>query len=63
MVTGSIELYDLSKDLGKTYDVAKQHADLVAKAAKMMDKAHTPHPSWKSRGRSNKYISNQVSSP
>ena len=54
MVSGSIELYNLSKDLGETNDVAGQHADLVATAAKMMDEAHTPHPSWKPRGRSNK---------
>jgi uncharacterized sulfatase len=54
MVTGSIELYDLSQDLAETNNVAKQHADLVAKAAKMMDEAHTPHPNWKPRGRTNR---------
>ncbi len=50
MFTGSIELYDLSSDLGESKDVAGQHADLVEKAAKMMDEAHTPHPNWKPRG-------------
>lgn len=51
MQTGTIELYDLSSDLGETNDVADQHPDLVKKAAAMMDEAHTPHPNWKVRGR------------
>ena len=54
MNTGPIELYDLSNDIGETTDLAKQHADLVAKAAAMMDQAHTPHPSWKPRGNPSK---------
>jgi arylsulfatase A-like enzyme len=54
MHSGAIQLYDLSKDLGETSDLASQHADLVKKAAGMMDEAHTPHPNWKPRGRSGK---------
>ncbi len=50
MFSGPIELYDLSKDLAETNDVAKDHDDLVKKAAKMMDEAHTSHPNWKIRG-------------
>ena len=54
MLTGSIELYDLGKDLGESNDVAADHAKQVARAAKMMDEAHTPHPNWKPRGRASK---------
>jgi uncharacterized sulfatase len=54
MHSGAIQLYDLSKDLGETSDIASQHAELVKKAAGMMDEAHTPHPNWKPRGRSGK---------
>lgn len=50
MFSGDVELYDLSKDLGETKDVAKHHRDLVKKATEMMDKAHVPHPNWKRRG-------------
>jgi uncharacterized sulfatase len=52
MFNGDVELYDLSKDLGEAKNVAVQHADLVAKAASMMEQAHTPNPNWKVRGKS-----------
>ncbi|MEM8669586.1 MAG: arylsulfatase [Planctomycetota bacterium] len=51
MTTGKIQLFDLSKDLGEKSDVAKDHPDLVKRAAAMMDEAHVPHPNWKIRGR------------
>lgn len=54
MRTGDIELYDLSNDLGEEKNVASNHPDLVAKAAEMMDEAHTPHPNWKVRGKPSK---------
>jgi len=47
--TGKVELYDLSKDLGETTDVADAHPDIVAKAVAMMEKAHVPDPAWKVR--------------
>ena len=43
---GRVELYDLSKDLGETTDLAATHPDLVAKAVEMMAQARTPDPLW-----------------
>ncbi len=42
----AVELYDLSKDLGETTNLASEHPDLVKKAVEMMSKARTPHPLW-----------------
>jgi arylsulfatase A-like enzyme len=52
MFSGDIELFDLSKDIGETQDIAADHADLVKQAAAMMDEAHTPHPNWQVRNKS-----------
>ncbi len=49
MTTGSVQLYNLSQDLGEMSDVADQHPDLVKKAIEMMDEAHVPHPNWQVR--------------
>ena len=46
MKTGKIELYDLSSDPSETTDVSRDHADLVARAAAMMEAAHTPSELW-----------------
>ena len=54
MKTGTIELFDLSEDVGEEKDVAGDHPDLVRKAGTMMDEAHVPHPSWKVRGKTQK---------
>jgi uncharacterized sulfatase len=48
------ELYDLSRDIGETNDIAKQHPEIVSKLEAMMDEAHTEHPNWKPRGRPRK---------
>ena len=45
------ELYDLSKDLGETNNLAADQGLLVVMEAKMMDQAHRPHPNWQPRGR------------
>lgn len=45
------ELYDLSRDIGETKDLAKDNPDVVKRLEAMMDKAHTPHPNWQPRGR------------
>ncbi len=49
--TGTIELYDLSKDLGEAHDIAHEHVAVAKQAARMMDAAHTPHPNWQPRGK------------
>ena len=51
MFSGEIELYDLKNDMSESENVAGQNPDVVAVAARMMDEAHTPHPTWKVRSR------------
>jgi len=46
MLTGKMELYDLATDLGEQRDVAADHADLVKRAAKLMEKNRTKDPNW-----------------
>jgi len=43
---GTIELYDLSKDIGETTDLAKQHPELIERLAGIMKKEHELHPIW-----------------
>ena len=50
MLTGKVALYDLSKDIGETNDLAKKHPNLVKKAVGFMEEAHHPDPKWKIRG-------------
>jgi arylsulfatase A-like enzyme len=47
MLTGSVELYDLETDPNETRDVAREHADVAAQLAGLMDHEHTPSPLWK----------------
>lgn len=47
MFTGPVQIYDLSTDIGETKDLAPSRPDLVAKAVKFMEQAHTPDPNWK----------------
>jgi len=46
MLTGPIELYDLTSDLGEAHDVAGQHPDLAARAKGYMDQSHVPSALW-----------------
>jgi len=39
---GSVELYDLSKDIGETTDVASENPDIVKRMEEIMKEAHTP---------------------
>ncbi|MFP6899488.1 MAG: sulfatase-like hydrolase/transferase, partial [Opitutales bacterium] len=39
-----IELYDLSKDIGETKNLASKHPELVKEMAKVMAESHTPNP-------------------
>ena len=51
MLTGPIQLYDLSTDVGETRDVAAARPEIVARAKAVMEREHTPDPRWKiSRG-------------
>ena len=51
MITGTIELYDLSKDLGEKTNIAEHHPGIVGKIRDAMKKAHEPTDRWKVRGR------------
>jgi uncharacterized sulfatase len=51
MLSGTVQLFDLSQDIGEQNDLADEKPGLVRRAAQMMDEAHTPHPNWKPRGR------------
>lgn len=44
---GPIEIYDLSKDLGETANIAAQHPEIVAKAKELFAASRTPSPEWK----------------
>ncbi|MGQ9505855.1 MAG: arylsulfatase [Thermogutta sp.] len=46
MLTGEIELYDLTTDLGEKTDIAAQHPEIVAQARQLMEEAHVPDPRW-----------------
>ncbi len=46
MLTGDVQLYNVSTDLGEKQNVADEHPDLVEKAKKLMDDAHVSHPNW-----------------
>jgi hypothetical protein len=43
---GEIEIYDLSKDVAETNNLATERPDLVEKAKQIFADAHTPHPVW-----------------
>ncbi len=47
MLTGPVELYDLSSDLGEDKNVAEQHPDIVKRAVKYMQEGHQHDPKWK----------------
>ena len=46
MKTGRVQLFDLSKDVGESEDLAAVRKDLVARAVRHMDEAHVPDPLW-----------------
>jgi len=51
MFTGPIELYDVTKDLGETSNVAAKHPEVVKKIEAAMREAHRPSPLWKVPGK------------
>ncbi|MFZ5830971.1 MAG: arylsulfatase [Planctomycetota bacterium] len=46
MLTGQIEVYDVSRDPGEKYNLSR-HKHLVEEARALMKQAHVPHPNWK----------------
>ncbi|MCP4888522.1 MAG: arylsulfatase [Planctomycetaceae bacterium] len=47
----TIELYDLSSDIGETKNLAAQHPDVAKKIEAFMREAHTPSANWSFGGR------------
>ena len=47
MLSGPIELYDLSRDLGETYNVARNHPEVVREIESIMAREHEEHPNWR----------------
>ena len=37
-----LELFDLSRDIGETKNVASQHPEVISELRKLMDSAHSP---------------------
>ncbi len=46
MLTGKIELYDLTTDLGEENDLAASKPELVAEAVALMQNSHQPDAKW-----------------
>lgn len=46
MLTGDIQLFDLSVDEAETKNIASRHSEVLKQAAAMMDEAHRPDPKW-----------------
>ncbi len=51
MLTGPVQLYDLSRDIGEQRDVAARHPRIVARMTAVMAQAHVPDPRWKVVGK------------
>jgi hypothetical protein len=46
MLTGPIQLYDLSVDEAESNNLAESNPELVNQAKAMMNQAHRPDPRW-----------------
>jgi uncharacterized sulfatase len=49
MLTGKVELFDLSKDLSETNNIADANPEIVKQAIALMNEAHVDHLNWKVR--------------
>jgi len=54
MFTGKTQLYDLGQDLGEANNLADKYPQTVKLLEAMMAEAHTSHPNWKPRGKTEK---------
>jgi len=49
MLTGKVELFDLSKDPAEANNIADANPEIVKQAIALMNEAHVDHPNWKVR--------------
>ena len=44
-----VQLYDLSKDIGETLNVANENPEIIKKVRQLFEEAHSPSPNfmWK----------------
>ena len=47
MLTGRIELYDVTRDQAEKYNIVRNHPEVVKEIEGMMAEAHVAHPNWK----------------
>ncbi len=47
MLTGRLEFYDVLRDEGERYDVARNYPEVVTEIEEIMEQAHVPHPNWR----------------
>lgn len=47
MLTGQVQLYDLSADVSEEKDLAENWPEVVKRAVTMMEQAHVPDPKWR----------------
>ena len=47
MLTGRLELYDVTRDASEKYNVARNHPEVVERIEELMGQAHVAHPNWK----------------
>ena len=51
MLSGPIELYDVTRDSSEKYNVARNHPEVVTAIKEIMSEAHVNHPTWQVRPR------------
>ncbi len=51
MFSGQIELYDLSRDPGEKYNIARSAPKVVEAIEAIMEREHQDHPNWRVAGR------------
>ena len=54
MITGPIELYDVSEDIAETKKLAKRYPEIVERVERLFTEAHAPAERWRPRGKPQK---------
>ena len=54
MITGPIELYDVSDDIAETKNLAKRYPEVVSRVERLFTEAHAPSQRWRPSGKPRK---------